>query len=129
MEADMKILPRHLALLFLLVCSPVHAQEVEYGTGLICDTQEQAEHLVAHINGDDVDAAVTAVNADEHDPQACGVATVAFLRGTTLATARNRNATFHVVRILVIGVQTASGFRSIVPAVHVSLFKIKEYAV
>src|SRR5579864_471549 len=105
MEADMKILRRHLALLCLLLCSPVRAQEIEYGTGPICDTQQQAEQLVAHLKGD-LNAAVSAVNANERDPQACGLATVAFVRGAKLATARSKDATFQIVRILVVGVRT-----------------------
>jgi len=40
----MKFLYSQLALLSLLLCSPAQAQEVEYGTGLICDTAQQAEH-------------------------------------------------------------------------------------
>ncbi len=125
----MKILPLQFPLLCLLLCSPVRAQEVEYGTALICDTQQQTEQLVARLNGDDLDAAVSAVNASEGDPEACRIATFAFVRGTKLATARSKNATFQLVRILVVGVQTASGFQSIVPAAYVSLFKVKEYAV
>src|SRR5579862_2078218 len=124
----MKTLPLQLALLGLLACSPVRAQEVEYGTGLICDTQQQAEELVARLGGDEAAAAVSAAKADQRDPGACGVATVAFVRGTKLATARSKNATFEIVRILVVGVSTASGYRSIVPAAYVSLFKVKEYA-
>jgi hypothetical protein len=125
----MKVLHLQLAALCLLLCSPAQAQEVEYGTGLICDTQQEAEELVAHLDGDDVDAAVTAVNASEHNPKACGIATVAFVRGPQLATARSRNATFQVVRILVVGVSTASGLRSVPPAPYVSLFRVREYAV
>jgi hypothetical protein len=124
----MKIPRLHLALLCLLLCSPLRAQEIEYGTGLLCDTQQQAERLVAHLKGD-LDAAVSAVNANEHDPKACGLATVVFVRGAKLATARSKDATFEIVRILVVGVRTASGFQSIVPAAYVSLFKVEEYAV
>jgi hypothetical protein len=69
------------------------------------------------------------VNANEHDPKACGLATVAFVRGAKLATARSKDATFAIVRILVVGVRTASGFQSIVPAAYVSLFEVEEYAV
>jgi len=125
----MKILHLQLALISLFLCSPAQAHEVEYGTGLICDTQQQAEQLVAHLDGDDLDAAVSAVNASEHDAKACGIATVAFVRGPQLATARSRDATFQVVRILVVGVSTASGLRSVAPAAYVSLFKVREYAV
>jgi hypothetical protein len=124
----MKFLYSQLALLSLLLCSPAQAQEVEYGTGLICDTAQQAEQLVAHLNGD-VAAAVSAVNAEEHDPKACGIATVAFVRGPEVATARSKDATFKIVRIVIVGLRTSSGFQRVVPAAYVSLFRIEEYAV
>jgi len=126
----MKILVSlQLALAGLLLCSPVRAQEVQYGEALICDTQQQAEELVAHLKGDDLDAAVRAVNASEHDPKACGSITVAYVRGSQLGTARSQNATFQIVRILVVGVETAGGLQSVAPAVFVSLVRVKEYAV
>jgi hypothetical protein len=124
----MKLLRPHLALLTLLLCLPAQAQETEYGTGLICDTQQQAEQLVAQFHGD-MGAAVSAVNATEHDPKACGIATVAFVRGPKLATARSKDATFQIVRILIVGVSTPTGFRSVVPAAFVSLFEVEEHAV
>jgi hypothetical protein len=118
----------HFALLSLLLCLPAQAQEIEYGKGLICDTRQQAEQLVSHFDGD-VGAALSAVNAEEHDPNACAIATVAFVRGPELATVRSKDATFQMVRILVVGVGTPRGFQSVVPAAYVLLAKVDEYAV
>jgi len=75
--------------LLLFVAVPAQVQEVEVGTNLICDTQEQVERFVALYDGD-AQAAISAVNAAEHNPTACGMATAAFVRGPQLATARNR---------------------------------------
>jgi hypothetical protein len=121
----MKLL--HFALLSLLLCLPAQAQEIEYGKGLICDTRQQAEHLVRYLDGD-VGAALRAVNADEHDPNACAVMSVAFVRGPEVATVRSKDTTFQIVRILVIGVEGPRGFQSVVPVAYVSLFKVEEYA-
>jgi len=121
----MKLL--HFALLSLLLCLPARAEEIEYGTGLICDTQQQAEHLVRHFDGD-LGAALRAVNAEEHDPNACAVATVAFVRGPKLATTRAKDTTIQILRILVVGVSTPRGFQSVAPAVYISLFAADEYA-
>jgi hypothetical protein len=121
----MKLL--HFALLSLLLCLPAQAQEIEYGKGLICDTRQQAEHLVRYLDGD-VGAALRAVNAEEHDPNACAVVSVAFVRGPELAKVRSKDTTFQIVRILVVGVGTPRGFQSVVPAAYVSLFKVEEYA-
>ena len=121
----MKIL--RFAWLSLLLCLPAQAQEIEYGKGLICDTRQQAEHLVGYLDGG-VDGALKAVNAEEHDPNACAIMAVAFVRGPQLATVRSKDKTFQLVRILVVGVETPSGFQSVVPAAFVSLFKVEEYA-
>jgi len=122
----MKLL--HFALASLLLCLPAQAQEIEYGKVLICDMRQQAERLVRHLDGD-VGAALRAVNAEEHDPNACAVVTVAFVRGPELATVRSKDATFQIVRILVVGMGTPRGFQSVAPAAYVSLFKVEEYAV
>jgi hypothetical protein len=122
----MKLL--YFAVASLLLCLPAQAQEIEYGKGLICDTARQAEQLVGHLDGDVV-AALQAVNAEEHDPNACAIMTVAFVRGPELATVRSKDGTFQVVRILVVGVGTEEGFQPVAPAAYVSLFKVEEYAV
>jgi hypothetical protein len=54
---------------------------------------------------------------------------VAFVRGPQVATVRSKDKTFQLVRILVVGVDTPSGFQSVVPAAYFSLFKVEEYAV
>ena len=124
----MKFLHLHLTLISVLLCSPALGQEIEYGTGLICGTEQQAEQVVAHLQ-EDIASAVSAVNADAQDPKACGIAKVASVREAELATARSKNATIKIERILVVGVGTSSGFQPVAPAPYVSLFKIEEYAV
>ena len=66
------------------------------------------------------------VNAEAGDPNACGVETVAFVRGATLATARSETEAFEVVEILVVGVDPGSGFRGTAPATYFMLVKIDE---
>jgi hypothetical protein len=113
----------------ILFAVPAQAQEVELGPGLVCDTQTQVERFVALFNGDAL-AAVNAVNAEMHDPTACGLANMAFVRGPQLATARNKDTTFDIVQILVIGVANeAGGVQSVTPAVFYSLFPVEEIEV
>jgi hypothetical protein len=105
---------------------PAHAQEIEVGSSLICDTEEQAERFIALYNGDKR-ATITAVNAEMHDPTACGLATTAYVRGPQLATARNKDITFSIVQILVVGVADEDGsVESVAPAVFFSLFPVDE---
>jgi hypothetical protein len=114
-----------IALLFLLLCVPARAQKIEVATGIFCDTQKQMERYVALFDGD-ATAAINAVNAEENDPTACGIGTIAFIRGPEIASARTRTATFHIVRVIVVGVYTEAGLRRIVPAAFFSVEKLDE---
>jgi hypothetical protein len=113
---------------FLFLAVPARAQEVEVGTNLICDTQEQVERFVALYDGN-AQAAISAVNAAEHNPTACGVATAAFVRGPQLATARNKDTTFNIVQLLVVAVVTETGVESVTPAAFFSLVPVEEVPV
>jgi hypothetical protein len=84
------------------------AQKVEVGTGIVCDTQKQMERFVALFHGE-TEAAVEAVNAEEDYPNACLVGTIAYVRGPDIATARTQDATFQIVRVLVVGILTEAG--------------------
>jgi hypothetical protein len=118
----------HLALLSLLACCPAHAQEYEHGTALLCDSQQQVERYVALFKGEE-QSTVDAVNTEEQNPTACGLATVAFMRGPDLGTARNKDSAFQIVRILVVGVDTAEGIRPVRPTPYFTAFEVVEYDV
>jgi hypothetical protein len=110
----------------ILVGVQAQAQEVELGAGLVCDTQKQVERFVALYSGD-AQAAVNAVNAEMNDPTACRLANMAFVRGPRLATARNKDTTFDIVQILVVGVANeAGGVQTVTPALFYSLFPVEE---
>ena len=122
--------------LFLLVCAPVHAQDkhglgergVEFSDVVVCDTQKQAELYVTLYRGDS-DAAVRAVNRQENDPRACGVASATFVRGPQMATARAGNMAFEIVRILVLGIDSHGAIRPVRPAPFFTAFGVTEYDV
>jgi hypothetical protein len=140
MEANTRFSKRIVALVALLATSlatavsfPVRAADdpavdYEVGNALICDTQAQAERFVALFSGD-APAAIGVVNAEQHDPTACAIANVAYVRGASLGTARNRDTAFEIVRILVIGVEAENAIRTVRPAANFSLPRVKEFAV
>jgi hypothetical protein len=111
--------------LSLLLFAPARADEIETSTGVICNTQRQIERFVA-LNDADPRSAIRAVNAEEQDPSACAVASLAFVRGGSPVTVKKKDATFQIVPILVVGVVTPEGVRGVVPAVYFSLFKVEE---
>jgi hypothetical protein len=117
-----------LALLAAPLCAPAQASEYETGTSLLCDTQAQAERFVVLFSGD-AQAAARAVNAEEHNPTACALVNVAFVRGSQIGMARHGDSAFEIVRVLVVGVDTASGMQAVRPAAYFSLFGVKEFAV
>jgi hypothetical protein len=116
-----------LALPLLLLAAPVGAHEIETGSGVICDTREQAQRLALLLD-DDAQAAIRTVNAESHDANACALATVAYVRGAKAGTARSKAGTFEIVEVLVVGVETKRGLRQASPAVYFTLFKIEERA-
>jgi plastocyanin len=101
------------------------ALDTEFDTGVICDTQKEAERLAMLLDGNE-DTAIAMINAEERNPGACAVETVAFVRGASLAMARSRADTFAVVEILVVGADLGSGFQSIAPGAYFMLVKIDE---
>jgi hypothetical protein len=116
------------ALLASLLCAPVQASDYELGTSVVCDTQAQVERFVAVFDGDP-QAAIRNVNTEQQNPSACVIKKVAFMRGFQVGMARNGDKAFEIVRILVVGIQTASGILRVPPSVHFSLFGLKEHAV
>jgi hypothetical protein len=114
--------------LALLLSVPARAQEIEVGTSLICDTQEQVERFVTLYDGD-VQSTAKSVNAAEHDPTACAVSTMAYVRGRQLAMTRNKDTAFQIVPILVLGVITEKGVESVAPAPFFSVFQVEEIGI
>ena len=117
-----------LAVLIAPLCGSAQAMDYEVGTSLICDTRTQAERFVTLFSGD-TQAAIDAVNAKEQNPSACALVDVAYLRGAEIGMARNGDSAFEIVRILVVGIDTAAGIQAVRPSAYFSLFAVKEYAV
>jgi hypothetical protein len=86
------------------------------------------ERYVALFTGEE-QSAIDAVNTEEQNPNACGLATVAFMRGPGLGTARNKESAIQIVHVLVVGIDTASGLRSVRPSAYFSAFRVIEYDV
>jgi hypothetical protein len=109
----------------LLLATAASAQDVELGPSLICNTDKQVQRFIALYDGD-AQAAINAVNSEVHDPTACGLVNTAYVRGRQLATARNKDTTFGVVEILVLGIVDEEGsVESVTPAVFYSLFPVE----
>ena len=70
------------------------------GVGIICNTAEQAERYVSLIGaGQESEPAIKAVNMEEKNPHACGIAAAAFRRTATLDTKAVRGKLMQIVRV------------------------------
>jgi len=112
-------------LLSLILCVPAQAQEVEVGSTLVCDTQQQVQRFVGVYHGDAASAAKT-VNAEVKNPTACDTVAVAYVRGPETATVRTDSRTYRIVRILVLGIVTSAGIAPAEPAMFYSFVQVDE---
>lgn len=112
-------------LLSLILCVPAQAQEVEVGSTLVCDTQQQVQRFVSVYHGDAAGAAKT-VNAEVKDPTACDMVAVAYVRGAEIATVRTESRAYRIVRILVLGIVTAAGIAPAEPSMYYSFVPVDE---
>jgi hypothetical protein len=124
MSFAVRLLSYALPLVFL-PWIPARAQQIEVGTSLFCDTWAEAEKIVAFYDGD-MQAAIDRVNTEDHNPSACAAADVAYVLGPKVGIARTKDATFHIVPILVVGIVTPVGVRSITPSKYFSLVQVDE---
>jgi len=108
-----------------VVNSPLPVDDIQVGTALVCDTQEQVERYIAVYNGDAA-TAVSAVNTEEHDPNACGMASMAYVVSPPVATARSKDATFQIVKVIVVGLVTNEGVQPVRPAPFFSVLEVDE---
>ena len=86
----MSFATRSLPLLGLLaasLCAPAQAADYKVGASIVCDTQTQMERFVMLFAGD-AQSAIDTVNAEEHNPTACALANVAYVRGSRIEMVR-----------------------------------------
>lgn len=99
----------------LLLCGPAIAQtaglgavgpendSVSVGVGMICNTPEQAKQFIdLETKGTKPRAAEASVNAHARDPQACGMAAVAFVPNKILHTMALHNKLVKVIEINIV---------------------------
>lgn len=112
-------------LLMVLESATARSQPYPIGTGLTCDTAAQAESFVRAFQGNTA-AALAQVNAEAGKADACAVSTVAYILGEKKGEARNKEGTFDVVEIVVIGGLAANGKMSpTAPTIQYTLFRTK----
>jgi hypothetical protein len=117
-----------LAVLLPLACLPAKGHEIQSGVVTICDTQGQVERYVQLFDGNP-QVAIGAVNTEEHDPSACALVNVSYVQGPELGIVRNRAHAFQIMPIVVVGMNTPTGYRQSAPALFFTPVKVSEFAV
>jgi len=105
--------------------SSVTADELKVGSGLICDTKQQAERFVSLL-GDDVQHALVAVNDEVGQPDACVVAIIGFFPGQKVAEIEKSGNVVNVIEVLVLAVGTPGGLRVIEPKMYYSVVQTQD---
>jgi hypothetical protein len=115
-----------LPLMSVFISLPAQAYELETGTITLCDTQKQVERLAQLFDGD-LKVAVGAINTEEHNPNACGTADVAYVQGPEIGVARSGSHAFRIVPVVVVAADDAAGYQATKPALFFTLVEIEEY--
>lgn len=108
--------------------APAIAQEIETGTMLICDTGAQLERYAKVMEGD-FETAIEQVNAEvklaSGKDNACGVVSVAFVRGEKVGSLRDHlGHAFNIAEIRIVAVMLPIGWRPLPePWVQFTTFK------
>ena len=101
--------------IFLFVIVPVFAlaqtsgaQQIAVGAGLVCDRVEELERYVAlYHKGDDAEAVIDRIN-HELGQLACGMVTVAYVRGEDIKTIPIDDGFGTIVKVDIVGVHTGT---------------------
>jgi hypothetical protein len=90
--------------------------QLQVGTGVICDTQDEVASFLKLMTDHDPQAALTTVNRDAANPAACGMATVAFRAGKTIGEVHNGKGAFSVMQIEIVAGAVNGGWQMMAPA-------------
>lgn len=115
-----------LALLAIVLCFPASAvAQVQYGTGIICDSPEQVESFAVRSAIDGAEKAVAFVNVEAKSATACGVVTVAFLEGPQAKQLVVNDSLIRIVEIAIVGVHLGVGWRPTTPFKQFTMFLVE----
>ena len=100
------------------------ANDIKVGSGLICDTKQQAErcvNLMSENASDAIDKALVAVNTEAGQSDACVVATIGFFPGQKVAEIEKNGGIVNVIEVLVMAVGTPAGLKMVSPKMYYSV--------
>ena len=102
----------------------VSSQDVQAGKLVICGTADKAQGFAAR--NQDIQAAIAADNEASSSSAPCLVAGIAFISGKQMDRVRNKDGSYAVTEILIVGVATPYGFLAVEPSVVYTLLKVED---
>ena len=90
--------------------------QLQVGTGVICDTQDEVASFLKLMSDHDPQTALTTVNRAAANPAACGMATVAFRAGKTAGEVHNGKGAYSVMQIEIVAGAVNGGWQMMAPA-------------
>jgi hypothetical protein len=109
---------------FTLAGAQANDAKVQTADALICGTAQQARDYAAQ-HPENLPAALPAVNM--HGPKGtCLFAQIAFLAGKAMDRIEQKNATYIVTEIVIVGVATPYGVIAVKPNIAYTVLKAKE---
>lgn len=109
---------------------PLDESAAQAAVGVFCDTSEELEQYIKlHMAGADPSAALEKVNAESHNPKACGVLASAFVENREVSHVSLSEGILRLVQITVIATRSAIGWQRITPTVQYTALFVKAFAV
>ena len=102
----------------------VRPEDVQAAKLVICGTAEKAQQFATR--NQDIQAAIAADNEAGASSAPCLVAGIAYISGKQMDRVRNKDGSYAVTEILIVGVATPYGFLAIEPSVVYTLIKVDE---
>jgi hypothetical protein len=103
------------------------AEHVQVGTGVICDTQDEATSFVRIMTERDANSAMQEINGNSASPMACGMATVAFRTGKSLGEIRTTKGSFNILEIQVVAGAVDGSWRVVPNRTQYTAIAVKGY--
>ncbi|HWV52815.1 hypothetical protein [Pseudorhodoplanes sp.] len=98
------------------------------GSGLVCDTKEQAQRFISLMD-DDVEKTLLTVNREAGNDHACVVATIGFIPGSKVAEVDKNGSIVHVIEVKVVAVATVVGLQAVEPKTYYSVVATDEISI
>jgi hypothetical protein len=104
--------------------------EIHVAGGVVCDSQAQVERLVSLVReAADPQHAISVVNREAANPQACGTALIGFSSARQIGVIRDHGQTFRLLELTVVAIPTGAGWSMIQPITQYAAFPVDEIEV